>query len=78
MSTSKPPPTRRPWSAWGAPGRAAGRHPGLPDGGDPPDRKSADHRLDPGADLISFGRAFRATPDLVERLRADLPLKEAD
>lgn len=42
------------------------------------DRKSADHWLGLGADLISFGRAFLANPDLVERLRADLPLNEAD
>jgi N-ethylmaleimide reductase len=41
-------------------------------------RKSADHWLGLGADLISFGRAFLANPDLVERLRADLPLDEAD
>jgi N-ethylmaleimide reductase len=42
------------------------------------DRKGADHWLDLGADLISFGRSFLANPDLVERLRADLPLDEAD
>ncbi|WP_067861150.1 hypothetical protein [Nocardia shimofusensis] len=36
------------------------------------------HWLELGADLISFGRAFIANPDLVERLRADLPLAEAD
>lgn len=42
------------------------------------DRKGADEWLGLGADLISFGRAFLANPDLVERLRADLPLDEAD
>ncbi|WP_127506388.1 alkene reductase [Actinoplanes solisilvae] len=31
-----------------------------------------------GADLISLGRAFHANPDLVERLRSDLPLATAD
>ncbi len=30
------------------------------------------------ADLIAFGRAFIANPDLPERLRHDLPLNEAD
>ncbi|WP_129842133.1 alkene reductase [Streptomyces sp. RFCAC02] len=38
----------------------------------------ADHWLRLGADLISFGRAFIANPDLVERLRAGLPLAEVD
>nr|MCW2728335.1 alkene reductase [Aeromicrobium sp.] len=50
-------------------------HPSDPS---PADRKGAEHWLDLGADLISFGRAFLANPDLVERLRADLPLDEAD
>ncbi|MEU1276140.1 alkene reductase [Streptomyces sp. NPDC005799] len=31
-----------------------------------------------GADLISFGRAYLANPDLVERFRADAPLAEAE
>ncbi|WP_139979921.1 alkene reductase [Nocardioides litoris] len=31
-----------------------------------------------GADLVSLGRAFIANPDLVERLRHDLPLAAAD
>ena len=44
----------------------------------PTDRESADHWLGLGADLISFGRAFIANPDLVERLRLGLPLAEAD
>ncbi|GAA1677732.1 alkene reductase [Kribbella yunnanensis] len=38
----------------------------------------ADHWLRKGADLISFGRAFIANPDLVERLRIGLPLATAD
>ena len=41
-------------------------------------REIADAWLDRGADLISFGRAFVANPDLVERLRLGLPLAEAD
>ena len=53
-------------------------NPSDPTGSDPTDRKAADHWLGLGADLISFGRAFLANPDLVERLRADLPLAEAD
>ncbi|MDT0301776.1 oxidoreductase [Streptomonospora wellingtoniae] len=53
-------------------------NPAFPMGPEPADRKGADHWLDLGADLISFGRAFLANPDLVERLRADLPLDEAD
>ena len=42
------------------------------------DRAAADHWLGLGADLISFGRAFIANPDLVERLRQDLPLAADD
>ncbi|MFB6718765.1 alkene reductase [Kribbella sp. NPDC056345] len=38
----------------------------------------ADYWLQRGADLISFGRAFIANPDLVERLRTGLPLAPAD
>lgn len=34
--------------------------------------------LSKGADLISYGRSYIANPDLVERLRADLPLHPAD
>ncbi|MEV0381731.1 alkene reductase [Nonomuraea sp. NPDC050643] len=41
-------------------------------------RADADHWLGLGADLISFGRAFLANPDLVERLRNDLPIAPAD
>ncbi|WP_207755476.1 alkene reductase [Nonomuraea cypriaca] len=37
-------------------------------------RADADHWLGLGADLISFGRAFLANPDLVERLRNGLPI----
>lgn len=47
-------------------------------GPEPTGRRSADHWLGLGADLISFGRAFVANPDLVERLRLGLPLAEAD
>ncbi|MBF6212000.1 alkene reductase [Nocardia puris] len=53
-------------------------NPTHPAGAETAGRKHADHWLGLGADLISFGRAFLANPDLVERLRADLPLAEAD
>ncbi|MEU5762946.1 alkene reductase [Nocardia sp. NPDC047648] len=53
-------------------------NPSNPLSATPADRKAADHWLKLGADVISFGRAFLANPDLVERLRADLPLDEAD
>jgi len=38
----------------------------------------AEYWLGLGADLISFGRAFIANPDLVERLRAKLPIAPVD
>lgn len=41
-------------------------------------REIAEHWLGLGADLVSFGRAFIANPDLVDRLRLGLPLAEAD
>ncbi|WUE09807.1 alkene reductase [Nonomuraea sp. NBC_00507] len=41
-------------------------------------RDDADHWLGLGADLISFGRAFLANPDLVERLRNGLPIAPVD
>lgn len=44
----------------------------------PSGRFDAERWLAQGADLISFGRAFLANPDLVDRLRADLPLAAAD
>ncbi|WP_432486220.1 alkene reductase [Kineococcus esterisolvens] len=50
-------------------------HPGA---ARPADRTAAEHWLGLGADVISFGRAFLANPDLVERLRGDLPLAEGD
>jgi N-ethylmaleimide reductase len=42
------------------------------------DRAQADHWLGLGADLISFGRAFIANPDLVERLRIGAPIAPVD
>jgi N-ethylmaleimide reductase len=42
------------------------------------DKATGVHWLSKGADLISYGRAFLANPDLVERLRDDLPLNAAD
>jgi N-ethylmaleimide reductase len=53
-------------------------NPVLPMGPKQTDRAAADHWLGLGADLISFGRAFLANPDLVERLRNGLPIAPAD
>ncbi|NUU22539.1 MAG: alkene reductase [Streptomycetaceae bacterium] len=53
-------------------------NPVVPMGPKQTDRAAADHWLGLGAELISFGRAFVANPDLVERLRADLPIAPAD
>ncbi|MCT2589781.1 alkene reductase [Streptomyces sp. N2-109] len=53
-------------------------NPGFPMGPKQTDRADADHWLGKGADLISFGRAFLANPDLVERLRTGLPMAPVD
>ncbi|MFC4055764.1 alkene reductase [Actinomadura syzygii] len=53
-------------------------NPSLPMGAKQAGRTEADHWLDLGADLISFGRAFLANPDLVERLRNALPIAPVD
>jgi N-ethylmaleimide reductase len=53
-------------------------NPSVPMGPRRTDRAAADHWLGLGADLISFGRAFIANPDLVERLRARLPIAQDD
>lgn len=53
-------------------------NPGRGDVGGGTDRAAADLWLDRGADFIAFGRAFIANPDLVERLRAGLPLAVPD
>ncbi|MFE1924297.1 alkene reductase [Streptomyces asoensis] len=53
-------------------------NPVLPLGPKQTGRAEADHWLGLGADLISFGRAFIANPDLVERLRTGLPIAPAD
>lgn len=53
------------------------RH-GAPYGPVATNRDIADRWLALGADLVSFGRAYVANPDLVERLRLRLPLAEAD
>lgn len=53
-------------------------NPVLPTGAKQTDRTDADHWLGLGADLISFGRAFLANPDLVERLRNALPIAPVD
>jgi N-ethylmaleimide reductase len=46
--------------------------------GRPADRAAGETWLARGADLISYGRAYLANPDLVERFRTGLPLREAD
>ncbi|MBY8876052.1 alkene reductase [Actinacidiphila acidipaludis] len=53
-------------------------NPVMPMGPKQTGRAEADHWLGLGADLISFGRAFLANPDLVERLRNNLPVAPAD
>jgi N-ethylmaleimide reductase len=43
------------------------------------ERNSAEEIVDRGdADLVAFGRHFAANPDLVDRLRCDLPLNKYD
>jgi len=53
-------------------------NPAFPMGPEKADRAAADRWLALGADLISFGRAFIANPDLVERFRQSLPIAEDD
>jgi N-ethylmaleimide reductase len=53
-------------------------NPVMPMGPKQADRAAADHWLGLGADLISFGRAFVANPDLVERLRTGVPIAPVD
>nr|WP_255646155.1 alkene reductase [Actinoplanes polyasparticus] len=53
-------------------------NPSMPDSSAPTDQATAERWLDQGADLISFGRAYLANPDLVERLRLGLSLAKAD
>ncbi|MFE2553103.1 alkene reductase [Streptomyces sp. NPDC059355] len=53
-------------------------NPTLPMGPKQTGRADADHWLGQGADLISFGRAYIANPDLVERLRLALPVAPVD
>ncbi|MEU4181319.1 alkene reductase [Streptomyces sp. NPDC026589] len=53
-------------------------NPVLPMGPKRAGRSDADRWLGLGADLISFGRAFIANPDLVERMRAGLPIAPED
>lgn len=42
------------------------------------DRALANQALEQGADLVAFGKAFIANPDLTRRLREDAPLNPAD
>ncbi|MEV5750230.1 alkene reductase [Actinoallomurus sp. NPDC052308] len=53
-------------------------NPVLPMGPKQTSREDADHWLGLGAELISFGRAFIANPDLVERLRLGVPIAPVD
>lgn len=53
-------------------------NPAFPMGTHVTDRADADRWLALGADLVSFGRAFIANPDLVERMRAGLPIAADD
>jgi N-ethylmaleimide reductase len=53
-------------------------NPVLPMGPKQTGRSEADRWLAMGAELISFGRAFIANPDLVERLRTGVPLAPVD
>ncbi|MGW0435257.1 alkene reductase [Micromonospora sp. NPDC003197] len=53
-------------------------NPAHPSGPQWSDRAAAAHWLGLGADLISFGRAYISNPDLVERLRQNLPLAGHD
>ncbi|MEV4844580.1 alkene reductase [Micromonospora matsumotoense] len=53
-------------------------NPVLPMGPRQTDRAAADRWLGWGTDLISFGRAYLANPDLVERLRQGLPMAAHD
>lgn len=53
-------------------------NPVVPMGSKQTGRSEADHWLGLGADLISFGRAFIANPDLVERLRTGVPVAPVD
>jgi N-ethylmaleimide reductase len=53
-------------------------NPSLPMGPKQVGITEAEHWLALGAELISFGRAFIANPDLVERLRTGLPLAPVD
>ena len=46
--------------------------------GRPADQAAGEAWLARGADLISYGRAYLANPDLVERFRTGLPVREAD
>lgn len=66
-------------AGWDVPALVRRHHPGtlILTGGY--DRAKAETELAAGrADLIGFGTAFIANPDLPERLRRDLPLAEAD
>ena len=57
--------------------RAAGGRAVILSGGY--DRERAEEDLQSGAaDLVAFGRPYIANPDLVKRMKAGIPLAEAD
>ncbi|MDF2255995.1 alkene reductase [Streptantibioticus ferralitis] len=53
-------------------------NPGGQIGPKPTDQAIGEHWLNQGADLVGYGRAYLANPDLVERFRTGAPLREAD
>jgi len=53
-------------------------NPVMPMGAKQTDLAAAERWLGLGAELISFGRAFIANPDLVERLRIGAPIAPFD
>jgi N-ethylmaleimide reductase len=53
-------------------------NPSVPGGDHRADRSDGERGLTQGADLISYGRAYLANPDLVERFRTGLPLSTED
>ena len=42
------------------------------------DKAQAEAAIEAGADLVAFGKLYISNPDLVERLRTEAPLNEAD
>ncbi|KXF56451.1 1,2-oxophytodienoate reductase [Rhodococcus sp. SC4] len=53
-------------------------NPSVVNSDNPADRPSGEFWLNQGADLVSYGRAYLANPDLVERFRVNAALAEPD